>query len=73
MCYDALERYDQNRPLENFSICQSYRIDLKTLLGIIILLSQSEEKRKVLFPCTACLDECSCVMRQLQPLTALDN
>ena len=49
ICYEALERYDQNRPLENFlSVNLSNR--LKNFIRDNNFTKSSEDKRKVLSP-----------------------
>ena len=65
ICYEALERYDQKRPLENF-LSVNLSIDLKTLLGIIILLSHLKINVKF-FPLNSLSLIILCVMK-LRPL-----
>lgn len=59
ICYEALDRYDQNRPLENFlSVNLSNR--LKNFVRDNNFTKSSENKRKVLSPNQLILEDLVC-------------
>ena len=59
ICYEALDRYDQNRPLENFlSVNLSNR--LKNFVRDNNFTKSSENKRKVLSPNQLTLEDLVC-------------